>query len=327
VRAHNPRTWLLSVTSMRRISEIDHAYDRYPSRDDEHVARQKVRSPLVTAAIPPSRSLAGKTIALPEMRELDRLVQLLEDEGATTLRCPMVQMLDAPDPIPVDAWLDRLVAGGFDDLIFLTGEGLRRLLDRATRTGARDAVITALGRVRRITRGPKPARALHEIGLKADLPAVMPTSRGVIESLKAIDIQGRRVGLQLYGQEPNVELVEYLRAAGASVETVAPYVYAPGVDDRRVQDLIAAMDSGRIDAIAFTSASQIDRLWHVAAGAAIAPPALVSVLAKTRVAAIGPIVAGELVKRGVRVDIAPDKPFMMKHLVGMLVEALGAGHS
>src|SRR3954452_11294799 len=100
----------------------------------------------------PPLPLAGRTIALPETRELDRLAQLLEEQGATTVRCPLVLIIDAPDPAPVDAWLDRLVSGAFDDVIFLTGEGLRRLLDRAARTGTRDAVIAAVGRVRRITR-------------------------------------------------------------------------------------------------------------------------------------------------------------------------------
>ena len=136
------------------------------------------------------RRLAGKTVALPESRELDQLSRLLEEQGASTWRCPLVAILDAPDPAPVDDWLRRLCAGAFDDVVFLTGEGLRRLLARAERTSTRDVVIAALGRVRRITRGPKPARALHEIGLASDLPASVPTSRGVIDSLRALDLKG-----------------------------------------------------------------------------------------------------------------------------------------
>src|SRR3954464_10236888 len=87
--------------------------------------------------IPAPPPLAGRTVALPESRELDQLSRLLEEQGATALRCPLVSILDAPDPAPVDAWLQRLIAGAFDDVIFLTGEGLRRLLARAARAGAR----------------------------------------------------------------------------------------------------------------------------------------------------------------------------------------------
>ena len=81
--------------------------------------------------------LSGRTIALPETRELDRLAQLLEAEGAATLRCPLVAIKDAPDQGPVEAWLRALVADGVDDLVLLTGEGLRRLLDAAERLGIR----------------------------------------------------------------------------------------------------------------------------------------------------------------------------------------------
>src|SRR4051812_45888579 len=90
--------------------------------------------------------ITGRTIALPETRELDRLARLLEDEGATTMRCPLVAILDAPDPAPVLAWLRTLVAGGFDDVVLLTGEGLRRLLAAAAAEdpGLRDAVVAAL---------------------------------------------------------------------------------------------------------------------------------------------------------------------------------------
>jgi len=271
-------------------------------------------------AAPP---LAGRTVALPESRELDQLSRLLEEQGATALRCPLVSILDAPDPAPVDAWLQRLTAGAFDDVIFLTGEGLRRLLARAQRTATRDAVVAALGRVRRITRGPKPARALHEIGLASDLPAPVPTSRGVIDSLGKLDLNGRRVGVQLYGTDPGAELVAFLKGAGASADTVAPYVYAPAIDDQRVRELIAAMNDGRVDAIAFTSASQVERLWQVARGAG-SEAALVAALARTRVAAIGPIVEAALGERGVRPDILTDKPFVMKHLVGLIAEKLGA---
>src|SRR5262245_60431228 len=34
--------------------------------------------------------LSGRTIALPEARELTRLAEMLEQRGATTIRCPLV---------------------------------------------------------------------------------------------------------------------------------------------------------------------------------------------------------------------------------------------
>src|SRR2546430_751104 len=102
----------------------------------------------------------------------------------------MVKILDAPDDAPLLAWLDKLEAGTFAWLVLLTGEGLRRLLRCAERHGRRDAVIAALTKTRTLTRGPKPARALKEIGLNPTMTAQAPTTDGVIASLRTLDLAG-----------------------------------------------------------------------------------------------------------------------------------------
>jgi uroporphyrinogen-III synthase len=266
--------------------------------------------------------LKGRTIALPETRELDRLAEMLEGEGASALRCPLVEIRDAPDQKPIEVWLRALVAGEMDDLVLLTGEGVRRLLDAADRLGLRAGAIAAIGRARRITRGPKPARALHDIGLSSDMPAPVPTSAGIMEMLGPVELQGRRVGLQLYGEEPNRPLVQFLERKGAVVRAVAPYVYASASDDAAVTALVEAIAAAKVDAIAFTSASQVDRLWHVA-GKAGMEKRLHAALGRIRVAAIGPIAVESLQARRLRVDIVPDKSFVMRRLVDALADALG----
>ncbi len=110
-------------------------------------------------------SLANHTIALAEGRQLEDLAQMLEKDGATIIRCPLVSILDPADDGPVLAWLDELVGDHFNLIILLTGEGLRRLLACADRHDRRDAVLAALSRTRLVTRGPKPVRALKEVGL------------------------------------------------------------------------------------------------------------------------------------------------------------------
>ena len=225
-----------------------------------------------------------------------------------------------PSTIGCGVWC----AGAFDDVIFLTGEGLRRLLARAERTvDARRGHRRARARPPHHARAQAGARAardrprLGSAGQRADI------ARGDRQLAGARSREDRRVGLQLYGTDPGAELVAFLTAAGAAVSTVSPYIYAPAIDDQRVRELIDAMQAHRIDAIAFTSASQIDRLWGVARSAGI-EPALAAALAATRVAAIGPVVESALGERGVRVDIATSKPFVMKHLVGLIAEKLGS---
>src|SRR5487761_1549679 len=180
--------------------------------------------------------LSGKCIAVPESRELDLFARMLEEQGAQTLRCPLVAIRDLDDPAPAEAWLWRLAAGGFDDLILLTGEGLRRLIGVARRAGSEAAVVAALGQLRTITRGPKPVRALRELGLKAGLTAAEPTTAGVIATLAREDLKGRTVGVQLYPGNPNAALLDFLAQAGATADRVLPYAYASDAATDRVAD-------------------------------------------------------------------------------------------
>jgi uroporphyrinogen-III synthase len=261
-------------------------------------------------------ALHGRTVALAEHRQLEELAQMLEKEGASVLRCPMLTILDAPDPAPVRAWLEELIAGRFAYVLLFTGEGLRRLLAQADRDGTRAAAVAALARTRTLTRGPKPARALKEVGLAPTLVAQAPTTEGVIATLSAEPLRGQTVGLQLYS-ESNPPLQKFLCEAGATVRTVLPYVYAPATDAERVADLIGRMAGGRVDAVVFTSSPQVDRLYEVASERGLGA-ALRQGLERTRVAAVGPVVAENLRERGSRVDICPEQGFVMKNLVKII---------
>lgn len=267
-----------------------------------------------------SQALRGRRVAVPESRQLDLFAQMLESRGAVVHRCPLVEIRDAPDPAPIEAWLDEFAGGSRDDLILLTGEGLRRLLGVAERAGGdlRQRFIARLGQVRKITRGPKPARALREIGLRTDLEAATPTTDGVIETLSGLDLAGRRVGLQLYGTEANEKLQRFLRDAGAEIEPVFPYVYADQTEDEQVAGLIDELAGGGIDAIAFTSSPQVRRLFAVARRRE-QEQALRRALQGMVVAAVGPLVADALAEREVRVDAMPGESFFMKPLVRELM--------
>jgi uroporphyrinogen-III synthase len=269
-------------------------------------------------------SLAQRRIALAETRELDLLAQMLEREGAAVVRCPLVTITDTGDSAGVTAWLRRLVAGEFHDVIFYTGEGVRRLAGFAERAGLKDAYTTALGKVRKFTRGPKPVKALRELGLSPDVPAEAPTTAGLIATLGKENLRGRTVGVQIYGQEPNTELLDFLKESGATPCIVAPYVYASKADDERVGALITEMAEGRVDALVFTSSPQIERLTEVAA-AHDREAALKQGLSRTRIAAIGPVVADTLERHGITVNAMPDGSYNMKPLVRALARLFHSG--
>jgi uroporphyrinogen-III synthase len=265
-------------------------------------------------------SLEKRTIALAESRQLEELARMLEKEGATVLRYPLVSILDPEDDGPVLAWLGELAADRFQMVVLFTGEGLRRLMACAERHGRREQVIAALGRTRILSRGPKPVRALQELGLQPTLIAPTPTTEGVMAALRTEPLRGQTIGVQLYSAS-NPALTAFLTGAGANVRSVQPYVYAPAADADRVVELLERMDQGTVDVIVFTSSPQVDRLFEVASERG-SHELLMRALGKTRIAAVGPIVAESLHSRSLRVDICPEQGFVMKNMVQLIKRTL-----
>jgi len=269
-----------------------------------------------------SKALAGRRIVVPETRELDLLADMLERHGATAVRCPLVSIRDVEGAAPIEAWLKRFIAAPPDDLIMLTGEGLGRLVGFAQRGGMETEFVAALAKVRKITRGPKPARRLHMLGLQPDLPAAEPTTAGIIAALEGEKLAGRRTAVQLY-PDANRALLDFLCAAGAETDPVLCYAYASQSEDRVVAETIDAMAAGTVDLIAFTSSAQIKRLRDVAAASG-RDAALRTALARTTIAAVGPVVAEAIEQAGGRVAVAPAQSFHMKPMVNAIVAAIGS---
>lgn len=264
-------------------------------------------------------NLKGKRIAVPEMRELEVFSSLLERRGAEVLRCPLVTIYDTPHSAAVLAFAVKVAEGGFDDFILITGEGLTRILSCINKhdPALQERFIEGLRQLRTITRVPKPARVLRQLGLRPNVEASAPTTTGVIQALKALDLKGRRVALQLYGNDPNMMLQSFLRERGAELSTVAPYVYGSAADAATVTALLERMAAGEVDAIAFTSKLQIERLVNEQPG-----PLVKRALSKTLIAAVGPIVAESIRAHGFEVASSPEHSWFMKPLVVALSEAL-----
>ena len=132
--------------------------------------------------------LTGYRILILETREEAQFSRLLKDQGADVMQCPMFTINDAPDQAPVEAWIHRFIAKPCDDLVLMTGEGLRRLLKVVRRLDIEAPFLTALSSARKFARGPKPVKALREVGLEAQVITEKPTSEGIAETLSLIHI-------------------------------------------------------------------------------------------------------------------------------------------
>ena len=266
--------------------------------------------------------LRGRRIVVPEKREMDLFSRMLEERGAAVLRCPMLSIHDAPNPAPIEAWLRRANSGLHADFILMTGEGLQRLIGVARRAGLEARFIESLGRMRKIARGVKPGRALRELGLKPDVIAETPTTEGVMATLQGLSLQGRRVGVQLYPENPNAKLINFLRSRGAEADTVLPYVYGNAAESQQILEVIDLMLKGEIDAIAFTSAPQLRRMRDTAKEAGLEAK-LELALRYTKIAAVGPVMAEQLTRFGLPVAITVEENYLMKPFANAIAEALG----
>jgi uroporphyrinogen-III synthase len=267
--------------------------------------------------------LNGYRILILETREEAQFSRLLAEQGADVLQCPMFTIHDAPDPAPVEAWIRRFIETPFDDLVLMTGEGLRRLRKVAQRLDVEQKFIAAVGQARKFARGPKPGRALREIGLEPQMTTEKPTSEGIAEMLARLDLTGHRVGLQLYPDKDHGALIGAITAQGAKVDPVLPYVYDAKAADANIVTAIDEMAQGRIDAIALTSSGQVRRLIEVAQ-AHHCEDRLREALKQTPIASVGPVVSDELKSHGLRTDIYPaNEAYFMKPLISAMAMALG----
>src|SRR5712672_4467803 len=267
--------------------------------------------------------LNGYRILILETREEAQFSRLLTEQGADVLQCPMFTIHDAPDSAPIEGWIRRFVHNPCNDLVLMTGEGLRRLMKVARRLDVEQKFIAAVASARKFARGPKPGRALREIGLEPQVTTEKPTSEGIAEMLARIDLRGHRLGLQLYPDKDHSVLIDAIEALGAEVDTVLPYVYDARAAEANIVTAIDEMAQGRVDAIALTSSGQVRRLMDVAQ-AHQCEARLRDGLARTPIASVGPVVSDELKSHGLRTDISPaNDAYFMKPLISAMAAALG----
>ena len=268
--------------------------------------------------------LTGYRILILETREEAQFSRLLKEQGADVLQCPMFTINDAPDAAPIEAWIRRFTDKPCDDLVLTTGEGLRRLMKVVRRLDLEKPFVAALAAARKFARGPKPVRALRELGLEVQVITEKPTSEGIAETLGKLDLKGRRLGLQLYPEKDHSVLIGAITAQGAAVDTVLPYVYDDRAADANIVAAIEEMAAGRVDAIALTSSGQVRRLVDTAKAKRVEPQ-LRKALAATPVASVGPVVSDELSAFGYKTDIVPENDsFFMRPLISAMAARLSA---
>ncbi len=264
---------------------------------------------------PTETGLAGLRVASFEARMAGSMADLIRKSGGEAVEAPALREVPIGDNPEALAFADRLVAGGFDLVIFLTGVGTRYLAQEIETKYPRDEWVAALRRARVAIRGPKPLAPLRELGARVDLQAPEPnTWRELLAALDAkIPVAGLRVAVQEYGK-PGPELIEGLEQRGATVTRVPVYRWSLPDDVEPLRRAIGEIVAGRVDAVAFTAAQQVAHLLEVAAAEGREDGLRAALARSVIVASVGPTTTEAIKAHGLPVDIEPEHP-KMGHLV------------
>jgi uroporphyrinogen-III synthase len=255
------------------------------------------------------RPLDGIRVAITENRYPEQLKQLLERQGATVLSCPLLKETPIEDATGARRFISICENMQVDYIVFYTGVGVDFLFRAVNKPDV-------VSRSRIVARGPKAVNALRRAGIEPNLVAESATTEGIVRTLSKEPLKNKSILVQLYGHE-NPDLSTALQKQGATVMGVSIYSYTQASDTQAIEDLVKKIFSRDIDAITFTSATQVPFFFR-AADVLVDPTKFRNRLKKNVVVvSVGEVTSRALKEAGVQPHVAPSEPKM-----GPMVKAL-----
>ena len=205
------------------------------------------------------------------------------------------------------AFADRLYAGEFDMVVFLTGVGTRYLHRVLTTREPAERFPEALRHVAVVARGPKPTAVLREW----DVPIAVsvPEPNTWRELLSAVQQRTeKRVAVQEYGRS-NSELLNGLQAQGRTVTAVPVYQWRLPEDTGPLKEALDRLLEGQVNAALFTTSVQIEHFLEFADERHQRDDAI-RALKRIFIASIGPDTTEALKANGLEPVLEPSHPKM-----------------
>ncbi|MEO1973504.1 MAG: uroporphyrinogen decarboxylase [Pirellulaceae bacterium] len=256
----------------------------------------------------------GRVVAAFESRRLDDMVRLIERHGGQARVCE--SMKELPQEANEDAmeFAHRLLTGEITTVVFLTGVGFSYLLSALEKRVDKQRYLDCLSDITTIARGPKPAAAMNDVGLRPTYRVEEPNTWREILTLvdEKLTVANQVVAVQEYGKA-NPSLTAGLEARGAQVLSIPIYRWGLPDDCGPLLDNARTIAKGDVDVVLFTSAQQVLHLFEVAKPEGISSQ-LLEQLKQTVVCSIGPTTSEQLRQLGIHVDLEPSHPHM-GHLV------------
>jgi uroporphyrinogen-III synthase len=245
-------------------------------------------------------NLGGRTIAFLEGRRTAEMADLIARHNGVPLAAPCLREVHSPEAPSLQAEVRLVLAADVDAAIFLTGVGTATIFECARALRADAQLHQRLEAATVVVRGPKPTAVLRKLGVRIDLTAPVPnTTREVAQVLEPLDLHGKHVAVQHYG-EPNPTLTTWLQQRGAQLIELHPYLWDRPVDPAPIHALLDALQTNSVDMLLVTSQAQVENLFAIANERG-EPPRLDNVA----IGAQGPVAQAALERHGARASFTP----------------------
>lgn len=255
-----------------------------------------------------------------ESRRAKEIAELIRIQGGEPFVAPA--LVEVPLTANTDAYkfADRLYAGEFDMMIFLTGVGTRLLQRVLSEREPPEKLPTALRHLTVVARGPKPSAVLRE--WLVPISIFVPEPNTWRELLAAVaECPEKQVAVQEYGRS-NPDLLNGLAEQGRNVTRVPVYSWALPEDTAPLASALSQLLAGEFRVVLFTTGVQIEHFLEFAAKQGKKEDA-VKALRGLFVASIGPTCSESLRACGLQPAMEPSHP-KMGNLIREAAERYGA---
>jgi len=257
-------------------------------------------------------SFDGLRVLSLESRRAKEVAKLIRTYGGEPFVVPAMREAPLESNRQALEFADGLLRGNFDLIVFLTGLGLRALLDIAQTKYNREDLIEALRTVKIGARGPKPAAALKELKIPVTVTAPEPnTWREMMHAMEAEfgdKLGAMRVAVQEYGAS-NPEFLSELTVKCGEVTKVPVYQWTLPEDVGPLREAVLGIANGSVDVVLFMTAVQVIHLFQVAEEMGMREELRAGLISLV-VVSIGPTTSEELTHYGITPDFEPSHPKM-----------------
>jgi uroporphyrinogen-III synthase len=243
-----------------------------------------------------------------ESRRADLMEQLIRRHGGEPFVAPSVKEIPVEQHDEAYRWAERLFAREFDLVVLMTGVGLAYLRDILAERYPREAFAGALRQVTLVSRGPKPAAVLREMGLAPGITVPEPNTWHEIVSAIAARRE-RRIAVQEYGRA-NPQFISALEALGAEVTAISVYRWTLPDDLAPLREAVRRIAACECDVVLFTTSIQLTHLLEVAEAMGCVAEVRRALTEEVAIGSVGPVMNTALADCGFRPDIVPMHPKM-----------------